>query len=143
MNLNIYEKEEIFTLYLQKQLNISQCLLTNYTINDSHSNLPLNLILPSHFSYENPSLANVNSNTDIKLDKEGRVFFYNRKNKTASFNPPNMKTRPMNVVSRLKNEKNYETMFYRPKDDFKDRVILIDHKAKKTSWMLSSINLND
>ena len=54
-----------------------------------------------------------------------------------------MKTRPMNVVSRLKNEKNYETMFYRPKDDFKDRVILIDHKAKKTSWMLSSINLND
>ena len=143
LNLNIYEKEEIFTLYLQKQLNISQCLLTNYTINDSHSNLPLNLILPSHFSYENPSLANVNSNTDIKLDKEGRVFFYNRKNKTASFNPPNMKTRPMNVVSRLKNEKNYETMFYRPKDDFKDRVILIDHKAKKTSWMLSSINLND
>ena len=88
-------------------------------------------------------MAEITIIPSVKLDKEGRVFFYNRKNKTASFNPPNMKTRTMNVVSRLKNEKNYETMFYRPKDDFKDRVILIDHKAKKTSWMLSSVNLND
>ena len=52
--------------------------------------------------YEDINYTTLASNFEIKIDKSGKIFFYNKKTKNASFNPPSMKIRPINQLSKIK-----------------------------------------